>query len=207
MTAFHPSADIALNAGKVREGLLMDPQFRRGFAELAPRGLSYDVWAFHTQLHEVLDLARHFPDTSIVLNHVGGPLGLGPYEGRRDEVFAAWRPAIEALSGCSNVTVKLGGLAMHFSGLRFHERHAPPSSTELAEAWRPYIETCIEAFGPSRCMFESNFSVDKGMVSYPVLWNTFKRLAAGCSAPEKQALFQGTAVRVYKLNRLEFQPP
>lgn len=199
MTAFHVSEDIALNSGKVRKGLLMDPQFRRGFAELAPRGLSYDVWAFHTQLHEALDLARHFPDTSIVLNHVGGPLGLGPYEGRRDEVFAAWRPAIQALSACPNVTVKLGGLAMHFSGLRFHERPAPPSSTELAEAWRPYIETCIDAFGPGRCMFESNFSVDKGMTSYAVLWNAFKRLAAGGSPAEKEALFHGTASRVYRV--------
>ncbi len=199
MTAFHPSEEIALNSGKVREGLLMDTQFRRGFAELAPFGLSYDVWAFHTQLHEVLDLARQFPDTSIVINHVGGPLGLGPYEGRRDEVFTAWRLAIQALAACANVTVKLGGLGMHFSGLRFHERPRPPSSAELAEAWRPYIATCIEAFGPERCMFESNFSVDKGMTSYPVLWNAFKRLATGCTPQEKEALFRGTATRVYRL--------
>lgn len=200
MTAAHASPYIQPNSGNVPEHLLMSPGFREGFAELAPLGLSYDAWAFHTQLHEVLDLARAFPDTVIVINHAGGPLGIGPYAGHRDEVYRYWRDAMRKLARCANVNVKLGGLAMHFSGLNFHLRPEPPSSLQLAVAWRPYIETCIELFGANRCMFESNFSVDKGMLSYQILWNAFKRLAASCSAGEKSQIFAETARRVYRLS-------
>ncbi|MBN3269973.1 amidohydrolase [Bordetella bronchiseptica] len=199
MTAAHASPHIQPNSGKVPEHLLMSPRFREGFAELAPLGLSYDAWAFHTQLHEVLDLARAFPQTVIVVDHAGGPLGIGPYAGRRDAVYAHWHASMRALAACPNVNVKLGGLAMHFSGLDFHLLAEPPDSRQLANAWRPYVEACIELFGAGRCMFESNFSVDKGMLSYPVLWNAFKRLAAHCSAQEKAQLFAGTAHRVYRL--------
>jgi len=164
------------------EGLLRDAQFRRGFAALGELGLSFDAWLLHTQIDDVTDLARSFPNTTIVLDHVGGPIGIGPYEGRRQQAFAEWAPKIRELARCPNVVVKLGGLAMHLSGFDFPARPKPPSSTELAEAWKPYIDVCIEAFGPDRSMFESNFPVDKGMCSYPVLWNAFKRLAAGCSA-------------------------
>jgi L-fuconolactonase len=179
--------------------LLADPRYREGFAQLAPLGLSYDAWFFHPQIDELTELARLFPDTSIILNHLGGPLGAGSYAGRRDEIFGTWSASIRALSRCPNVTVKLGGLGMRVNGFGFEEQPAPPSSDQLATAWRPYIETCIEAFGPSRCMFESNFPVDKGSYSYATCWNAFKRLAAGASAEEKAALFTGTAKRVYRL--------
>lgn len=179
--------------------LLADPAFRDGFSRLAPHGLSFDAWCYHPQIAEVTDLARAFPQTRIVLDHLGSPLGIGPYRGQHDSVFAAWRADIGELAACPNVAVKLGGLAMAVSGFDFHTQPLPPTSQALAEAWRPYIETAIALFGVERCMFESNFPVDKGMVSYPVLWNTFKRLAAGASPSEKAALFAGTADRIYRL--------
>jgi L-fuconolactonase len=182
------------------EGLLRDPEFRRGFVALGQLGLSFDSWLLHTQLDDVIDLARAFPGTTIILDHVGGPIGIGPYEGKRKEAFGEWQPKLKELARCPNVVVKLGGLAMRLSGFDFPERPKPPSSQELAEAWKPYIDVCIQAFGPERSMFESNFPVDKGMCSYPVLWNAFKRLAAGYGAAEKTAMFSGTASRVYKLN-------
>ncbi len=181
-------------------GLLRDPAFRAGFARLAAHGVSFDAWLYHPQLDDLLDLARAFPDTPIVLDHVGGPLGIGGYAGRRDEVFAQWRASIRALAACPNVVVKLGGLAMRLCGFGFHELPHPPGSQMLADAWRPYVETCIEAFGADRCMFESNFPVDQLSCSYGVLWNAFKRLAAGCSDAEKGSLFAGTAVRFYRLD-------
>jgi predicted TIM-barrel fold metal-dependent hydrolase len=181
------------------EGLLGDTAFRAGFAELAPLGLSFDAWLYHPQLLELVDLARAFPDTAIVLDHVGGPLGCGPYAGHRDDVFATWQAAIRRLAGCANVVVKLGGLGMRIGPFDFHRREAPPTSADLAAAWHPYVDSCVTAFGPDRCMFESNFPVDKITCSYAVLWNAFKRLAAGTSASEKAALFSGTAKRVYRL--------
>ena len=173
--------------------------FRAGFALLRRFGLSFDVWLYHPQLVDVIELARAFPEQPMVLDHVGGPLGIGPYAGRRDEIFPAWRSAMRDLAGCANVQVKLGGLGMKICGFEFHKRPQPPDSAELATLWRPYIETCIEAFGPARCMFESNFPVDKVSCSYAVLWNTFKRLAAGASAAEKALLFRDTAMRFYRL--------
>jgi L-fuconolactonase len=181
------------------EHMLLDRRVREGFARLAPLGLSFDAWLYHTQLPELIDLARAFPETAIVLDHVGGLIGLGPYAGRRDEVFAEWRARIGALASCPNVHVKLGGLGMRMFGFDFHDRELPPSSEELAAAWRPYIETCIAAFGASRAMFESNFPVDKGSCGYAALWNAFKRIAAGCSTAEKEALFSGTARTFYRL--------
>lgn len=182
-----------------KQFLLADPVFRQGVAQLAKFNLSYDAWLYHTQIDELTDLARAFPDLPIILNHVGGPLGVGPYAGKRDEVYAAWLKSIKTIATCPNVTVKLGGLAMAITGFTFHDEPLPPSSGELATAWRPYVAACIEAFGAERCMFESNSPVDKGMCSYPVLWNAYKRLAAGASASEKTALFHGTATRVYRL--------
>jgi L-fuconolactonase len=178
---------------------LMDPTFREGFAQLAKLGLSFDSWQYHPQLPDVIDLARAFPDTTIILDHVGGVLGVGPYAGRQQEILAGWRRDIAELARCPNVVVKLGGLGMTSFGFDFHERDAPPSSEELAAAWRPYIEPCIEAFGAARCMFESNFPPDKQSCGYTELWNAFKRLTAGASAGEKTALYSGTAARVYRL--------
>lgn len=180
-------------------GLYADPAFRAGFAQLAPRGLSFEAWQFHPQLPEVTALAQAFPDTAIVLNHIGGVLGIGPYAGQADATFSTWRMQLAELARCENVCVKLGGLGMRTGVFDFHLRAQPPGSSALAEAWRPWIEACIEAFGPARCMFESNFPVDKVSTGYAVLWNAFKRLAAGASADEKTALFSGTAQRVYRL--------
>ncbi|TXL77609.1 amidohydrolase [Vineibacter terrae] len=198
VSAWHPDGIKATSASPP-QGLLLDRGFRDGFACLAPLGLTFDAWLMHTQLDEVLDLARAFPDTTIVLDHVGGPVGIGPYVGQREAVFAAWAAAIRALARCPNVNVKLGGLGMHLIGFDFHARPQPPSSQDLASAWKPYIETCIAAFGAGRCMFESNFPVDKGTCSYRVLWNAFKRLTTGFSADEKAALYSGTARKVYRL--------
>ena len=182
------------------KGLLLDRRVREGFAQLAPLGLSFDAWMYHPQLADLVDLARAFPATPIVLNHVGGPIGLGRYKGKRDAVFAEWSGRIKELAGCPNVHVKLGGLGMRVFGFDVHEQPEPPSSEALAGLWRPYIETCIAAFGAERSMFESNFPVDKGSGSYQVFWNAFKRIAAGCSASEKAALFSGTASKFYKLS-------
>jgi predicted TIM-barrel fold metal-dependent hydrolase len=181
------------------KGLLLDPAFRRGFACLAPLKLSFDSWLFHPQIGELADLARAFPDTKIVLDHCGGPIGVGSYAGRREEIFKGWKASIQDIAKCPNVVVKLGGLAMRLLGYDFHERPMPPSSEELAAAWRPYIETCIEAFGPERAMFESNFPPDKGQCSYQVIFNAFKRIAAPYSESEKTALFSKTAADVYRL--------
>jgi len=199
ITASHPE-QAAWGSAVIRpEGLLMNPKLREGFARLAPLGLSFDAWMYHTQLSELVDLARAFPGTQIVLDHVGGAIGLGPYAGKRDEVFVAWSRQIHELATCPNVHIKLGGLGMRMFGFTHHLGELPPSSEELAAAWRPYIETCIAAFGPERAMFESNFPVDKGSCSYSVLWNAFKRIAAGCSAAERAALFAGTATKLYRL--------
>jgi len=181
------------------KGLLLDPTFRKGFACLAPLGLSFDAWMFHPQISELADLARAFPDTKIVLDHCGGPVGLGVYANRREEIFKGWKASIAEIAKCPNVAVKLGGLAMRLLGYDFHERPKPPSSEEAAAAWRPYIETCIEAFGPARAMFESNFPPDKGQCSYQVIFNAFKRIAAPYSEAEKTALFSKTAADVYRL--------
>lgn len=181
-------------------GVLMDPRFRAGFARLARHGLSFDGWLYHTQVPEFADLARAFPDTTMILDHVGAPLAIGAYANRRGEVFADWKKNMRELAACPNANVKLGGLGMHVFGFGYDQAPEPVSSETLAAAWRPYVETCIELFGPGRCMFESNFPVDKRSCSYHVLWNAFKRLASGASAAEKALLFKDTAVRVYRLS-------
>ena len=181
-------------------GLYRQADFREGFAELAPLGLSFDAWLLEPQLGDLIDLARAFPDTTIVLDHVGTPLGLGSYAGRREERFGVWRDSIHALAKSPKVFVKLGGLAMAFCNFPSFLATPPASSAQLAAEWKPYIETCIEAFGVERCMFESNFPVDLGSCDYDVLWNAFKIIAAGYSPKEKTALFSGVARRVYRLD-------
>lgn len=178
---------------------MYDETFRAGFARLQPAGLTFDGWLYHPQIPDFADLARAFPETTMILDHVGGPLGIGPYRGHRDEVFADWKASMTDLATCPNAHVKLGGLAMDVNGFDLNREPLPPSSGELARLWRPYIETTIELFGPERCMFESNFPVDKGSCAYPVVWNAFKRLASGASETEKAALFHDTAQRVYRL--------
>jgi predicted TIM-barrel fold metal-dependent hydrolase len=192
-------ADLGRYGGAPGPGLYHDKSFREGFAALAALDLAFDAWVFQTQLSDVVELAHAFPQTRIVLNHVGGPVGIGPYAGKRDEAFAAWRASIQQIASFPNTYVKLGGLGMKMIGFDFYDKPEPPSSQDLEKAWRPYIETCIAAFGPQRSMFESNFPVDKGTCSYQVIWNTFKRIAAGHSADEKAALFSGAAKKAYRL--------
>ena len=201
-TAWHPSPEVRSNLTLPPPGPLAHPEFKAGAKRLAGFGLTLDVWAYHTQLAQVVELVRAVPELTVVVDHVGGPIGVGPFAGRRAEVFAEWKRDMLALAACPNTVVKLGGLAMQVGGFDFHLRDEPPGSVELADAWRPYMETCIEAFGAARCMFESNFPVDKGMCGYAVLWNAFKRLAAGASTTERTALFSGTAVRTYRLDVL-----
>jgi predicted TIM-barrel fold metal-dependent hydrolase len=180
-------------------GLMATDAFRAGFALLDRFKLSFDAWLYHPQIEELVDLARAFPHTPIVLNHFGGPLGIGPYRGKRQEVFADWHKAIKTLATCPNVHMKLGGQGLVLSGFDFNKREMPPSSAELAGAWGPYILAVIEAFGVKRCMFESNFPPDKNTCSYAVIWNAFKRIATGATAEEKRALFHDTASRFYRL--------
>ncbi len=180
-------------------GLYADARFRAGFAQLAPLGLSFEAWQYHPQLPEVTALAQAFPDTTLILNHVGGPLGVGPYAGATEAHFAQWQRDIRALAACPNVSVKLGGLGMRINPFTLYQRDTPPGSQQIADAWRPWIHGCIEAFGANRCMFESNFPVDKISSGYATLWNAFKRLAEGASEDEKTALFSGTATRIYRL--------
>ena len=181
-------------------GLLLDATFREGFAELGKRALTFEAWVYHHQIPDVTDLARAFPDTTIILDHLGGPLGIGPYKGRRDDCFDQWKTDIADLAACPNVVAKLGGINMDINGFFWHENQKPPTSDDLCEATRKWYEHMIDRFGVDRCMFESNFPVDKQSCSYNVLWNSFKRLAADYSADEKAALFHDTAARVYSLD-------
>jgi L-fuconolactonase len=180
-------------------GLMGDKTWREGFAQLGKLRLTYDSWLYHPQIGELADLAGAFPETVMVLDHVGGPLGYARYAGRHAETFAAWKKSMAALAKRPNVNIKLGGLGMPMGFFNFYEQPTPPGSEALATAFKPWIETCIELFGAERCMFESNFPVDKVTSGFGVLWNAFKRLAAKASAAEKTALFSGTASRVYKL--------
>jgi L-fuconolactonase len=181
-------------------GLYVSDAFRAGYARLSKYGLSFDAWLLEPQLPELIDLVRRFPETPVILDHVGTPLGLGVYEGKMQERFGIWRENIRTLAQMPNVNVKLGGLAMAFCNFPSFLSDPPAHSTQLAAEWGPYLETCIEAFGPSRCMFESNFPVDMGSCDYPTLWNAFKVFAKDFSADEKAELFAGTATRVYRLN-------
>ncbi|MEM8752648.1 MAG: amidohydrolase family protein [Pseudomonadota bacterium] len=180
-------------------GLMATEEMAAGVREMGRRGLVLDIWCFQTQLGEALALAKAAPDTTIVIDHVGGVLGIGGFAGRREALYPEWRAAMKALAALPNVRVKLGGLAMHTLGWGYERREAPPGSEELARDWRPYVEPCVEMFGTDRAMFESNFPVDKGQVSYGVCWNAFKRLAAGASAEEKARLFHDTAAETYRV--------
>ena len=200
ITAYDPDPTLMNPAYSPPPGLMGDATFREGFACLAPLNLTFDAWLYHPQIADVTALARAFPGTGICLNHIGGPLAIGSYASRRDEVFATWSASIRDLAALPNVVVKLGGMAMRINGWDFHEQPDPPSSETLASAWKPYVETCIEAFGADRCMFESNFPVDKGSYGYAPFWNACKILAKGASVSEKTDLFSGTAARFYRLD-------
>jgi L-fuconolactonase len=183
-------------------GLLIDSRVREAAAVLAAERLSLDSWLYHPQLDEVATLADALPDLTIVLNHVGSPILGGPYRGKTDEVFQDWKRRIARVGERENVYVKLGALPIRMPGFA-GDRSLPPGSEEVAAAWKPWIETCIDAFGPARSMFESNFPVQKRWCSYQVCWNAFKRLAAGASPVEKHALFAGAAARAYRIDGIE----
>jgi L-fuconolactonase len=180
--------------------LYSDADFRRGFARLARMGLTFDAWLFYPQLHDLVSLLRDHPDASVVMDHAGGVLGVDPHTDRA-AVFESWRENIKQVASCPNVSVKIGGLGMLYTGWDFHLRDTPPSSQDLAVCWRPYVETCIELFGPERCMFESNFPVDKQSCGYGALWNAFKRITERLSRSEKLSLYSGTAARAYRLKQ------
>ena len=179
--------------------LLASPAFREGFAELHRRGLSFDAWLYHPQIPELTGLARAFPDTTIIFDHFGGPLGVGPYAGQREAIFTQWRQDVAELASCENVYAKLGGLVMPINGFGFHKRERPATSDELVAATDRYYRHAIDCFGVQRCMFESNFPVDKASCSYAVLWNSFKKLVADASETEKAWLFHDTAAAAYRL--------
>ena len=182
------------------EDIFFRDDFRRGFAQLAPLGLTFDAWLYHPKIPDLTALARAFPETPIVLDHVGGPLGIRGYAGKRDEVFADWRKSHGRTRhlperACEGRRARACGSTASASRMRT----LPPSSDALVAAWKPYMDTTIELFGAARCMFESNFPVDKGSYGYGVFWNACKKIAAGASAEERTALFSGTASRFYKL--------
>ena len=193
------SDEVRNSHTKPPRGLFLESGFRRGFAELGRRGLSFEAWLYHPQLADLVGLAKAFPETTIVLDHFGGPLGIGPYAGKRPEIFQSWKSAIRSVADCPNVVAKLGGLVMPLNGFGLHKRAEPVTSSELSDLTREWYLHAIDCFGPSRCMFESNFPVDKVSASYRVLWNSFKRIAAAFSSAEKAAMFSGTATRVYRL--------
>jgi hypothetical protein len=195
---FWIEGDPSINVGgrpNAVAGMLMDVRYRAGVARLAERDLVYDAWQYYPQLPELCDLADSFPTLPVVVNHCGGLLGIGAYADSGN--FDCWRRHIVEIARRPNVAMKLGGLARHRCGFNFESRAVPPAAGELCATWKPYIETCIEAFGPSRCMFESNFPPDNVAGGYDVIWNAFKLIASGCSASEKTALFSATAGRIY----------
>jgi predicted TIM-barrel fold metal-dependent hydrolase len=180
-------------------GVHRSAAFREGLKQLTKLGLSFDAWIFFHQVPEVTELARLYPDANIVLCHMGGVLGYGRWAGRKDEIFGQWKAGMTELAKCPNVSVKIGGLMMRLGAIDYLHLDKPPTSQQLADAWRPYAGTCLELFGADRCMVESNFPVEKMGIGYAGLFNALKRIASGASADEKQALFSGTAKRVYRL--------
>jgi len=193
----HPEVDNT--AAHNREGQLASTQFREGARVLARMGLSLEGWLYFPQLPELADFAKAVPDLPIILNHIGGLLRVGPYANRDNEVLTTWRRGIAAVAQCPNVTIKLGGIGMPRTGFDWHVRNRPIGSEELAASMAPFMTYCIEQFGPDRCMFESNFPVDKVSYSYNVLYNAFKRVSASYAVAERAAMFHDTAARVYRI--------
>jgi len=197
--AWHESAAVSSSPVIPPRDLMLSAAFVQGVRTLNRYGLTLDVWVYHTQLHQLYELARACPGVTVVIDHFGGPVGVGPHASEREHGLVEWKQGLERLASLPNTRIKLGGAGMSVFGFDFASREMPPSSEELATAWRPYFDACIELFGAERCMFESNFPVDKGMFSYGVLWNAFKRLATSMSADEKAFLFSRTAASTYGL--------
>ncbi|CAB4884608.1 unannotated protein [freshwater metagenome] len=198
-TAFDPSPEVERSHTRPTPQLMADPSFRRGVQRLADLDLTFDAWLYHPQIPELTALARAVPDCTFVLDHLGGIVGTGPYAGHRATILEQWRLDLAELATCPNVVIKLGGIGMVLFGLGFEHQPLPPTSTDLVTEWADPIRFAIDQFSPDRCMFESNFPVDKMSCSYLALWNSFKRIAAGMTDTETHALFNGTATRVYRL--------
>ena len=196
-----PHPEIENTAAHSMPGQLASESFRAGARVLSRLGMSLEGWLYFPQLPELADFAKAFPDLTIILNHIGGLIRVGPYGNRDDEVLETWRNGIAAVAECPNVNMKLGGIGMTRTGFDWHERDKPIGSEELAREMAPYMDYCIEQFGPDRCMFESNFPVDKVSYSYSIMYNAFKRLSQGYSATERAAMFHDTAVRVYRIEQ------
>ena len=197
-TALDESPEIVAH-NKARRGVMQENGFRAGLRVLGAMGLSFDAWVFFHQLDEVAQIAQAFPELNIVVGHCGGPLGYGPYVGRREEVLATWRTNMAALAKYPNISVKLGGVLMRLATYDYLNVEVPLSSEALAGCLRPHITGCIELFGAERCMFESNFPVEKMVTGYAVLWNAFKRITADATLTEKLSLYSGTAKHIYRL--------
>ena len=183
-------------------GMMAETKFREGLSKLIDRGHSFDALVYHPQLSELTELVDAFPNGVFVLNHIGRPLGVGPYQGHRDKVYEVWKKDMAKLAERSNVLVKVGGLGNRVSGFGWDTQPEPPNSQELVEKTSPYYLYTIEVFGPERCMFESNFPVDKNSYSYKTIWNSFKRMTQGFSSTEKTWLFHDTAAKAYRLPAL-----
>lgn len=194
----HP--DVLMIPGRAPKDLYADTAFRRGVARLGARGLTYDTWHYHYQNLEFVELARAVPETTMVLDHFGTPLGVGPYRTQREEIFEQWKLDLTEIASCANVVAKIGGLAMPDNGFGWNTASRPPTSDEFVAEQRRYYVHAIEAFGPSRCMFESNFPVDRLSLSYRTVWNAFKKMVVDFSADERDAMLRGTAARVYQLD-------
>ena len=179
--------------------IYLDDQFQQGIEQLDLLNLTLDAWNYHSQINELKQLAKAFPNLKIVQNHFGGPLGIGPYKDKKEEVFSVWSEAINELAECKNVYLKIGGLAMPINGWGWHKRSKPATSDELVESHGKYYLHAIKSFGSTRCMFESNFPVDKRSISYPVLWNAFKKISLEFSDEEKDYLFSKTAEEFYSI--------
>jgi L-fuconolactonase len=198
-TSAYDSSPAVKSHQDIPEGLLSNTKFQEGLGCLKKYNLSFDAWLYYHQLHELADLARKFPDVIIIVDHAGGLLGVGPYKERQKEVYLEWHKWISILANFKNVYLKLGGMGMFNCGFGWDIRTTPPGSDELSKVTSPYFLWCIEQFGVERCMFESNFPVDKRSYSYTVLWNAFKKITQDFSVPERQALFHNTAAKVYRL--------
>ncbi len=197
---WHESSDVqSSTASPPPRGLMATDAFRKGVRQLARMDLSLDVWAYHTQLDEILALARENPGMPVIIDHMGGPIGVGPYARDLPGMLTEWAAGLQRLANLPNTYIKFGGAGMPVFGFGFHEATRPPSSDDLVRAWKRHYEICLNAFGPQRFMFESNFPVDNGSFSYAVLWNAFKKLSASCSPAERHDMLAATAARVYRL--------
>ena len=194
-----PNSEIRNGYNNPSPKLYLESKFREGFAELNKRELTFEGWCFHHQIPYLTNLARSFPNIIIILDHFGGPIGIGPYASKRAEVFEIWKNNISELAECENVVAKLGGINMKINGFGWHKNSRPPSSKELFKATQSYYEHTLDCFGVDRCLFESNFPVDKISCSYNTLWNSFKRLTKNFSSDEKAKLYHDNAARVYRL--------